>query len=424
MKDDIKEQIISITSDGWSSSNGKISIYRYVEIMYATVGSSGNHDESGGRPFSPLVRLASSYIYVTAHYINHNFERKNAVLAAVPANEMKHTSTNISKVIEDTIREFNLTLSDVGAYIHDSAANMRLSAKLLGVERYVGYVSLYKNEKYLCYSFDKILFIFSFNFVYLQSCFIDFKNERNYPVRQIPQDIPTRWNSLYFSMVEILKQLPVINKYASVYQPKANLPMLKKFNDMEKELLKQVVHILSTFQKHSTEVSVPNIFQFFGIPICFINFIVNPLQICKYDLSMVLENLFLQALKTILTESEWDASEFSLVNWHINKYLKQGKPLKRPVRITSPDSTRMYQERQIEIVKNIRVQISNSPLIFWKANSMKFPILSKWARIYLGCPPTSVSSERLFSRAGLIFNNKLRTRISGARGEKCLLIFL
>ncbi|KAL3095002.1 hypothetical protein niasHS_006353 [Heterodera schachtii] len=37
-------------------------------------------------------------------------------------------------------------------------------------------------------------------------------------------------------------------------------------------------------------------------------------------------------------------------------------------------------------------------------------------------PATSVSSERLFSKAGMIYGNKLRNRLSGAMAEKILLI--
>uniref|UniRef100_A0A1I7WA69 Uncharacterized protein n=1 Tax=Heterorhabditis bacteriophora TaxID=37862 RepID=A0A1I7WA69_HETBA len=91
---------------------------------------------------------------------------------------------------------------------------------------------------------------------------------------------------------------------------------------MEKELLKQVV-------------SVPNIFQFFGIPICFINFIVNPLQICKYDVNRSFVQMsFNYYLKSIFNFRKIKAEIF------ISKLAHK----KRPVRITSPDSTRMYQK--------------------------------------------------------------------------------
>uniref|UniRef100_A0A1I7WQ15 Dimer_Tnp_hAT domain-containing protein n=1 Tax=Heterorhabditis bacteriophora TaxID=37862 RepID=A0A1I7WQ15_HETBA len=40
----------------------------------------------------------------------------------------------------------------------------------------------------------------------------------------------------------------------------------------------------------------------------------------------------------------------------------------------------------------------------------------------IGAPPSSVSSERLFSKAGLLFNNKLRANLSGPRAEQCLLL--
>lgn len=52
------------------------------------------------------------------------------------------------------------------------------------------------------------------------------------------------------------------------------------------------------------------------------------------------------------------------------------------------------------------------PLLWWKANEFRFPILAKLARRTLCVPATSAPSERVFSAAGLTIANN-RARLNG-----------
>lgn len=63
---------------------------------------------------------------------------------------------------------------------------------------------------------------------------------------------------------------------------------------------------------------------------------------------------------------------------------------------------------------------NKQPLDFWKANEGRFPALAQAARSYLCSPCTSVDSERLFSTAGLIMDEK-RSRLTAKNAE--MLIF-
>ena len=49
---------------------------------------------------------------------------------------------------------------------------------------------------------------------------------------------------------------------------------------------------------------------------------------------------------------------------------------------------------------------------WWKENGPQFPDLAILARIVHSVPATSVCSERLFSKAGIIYGNKLRNRFN------------
>ena len=44
--------------------------------------------------------------------------------------------------------------------------------------------------------------------------------------------------------------------------------------------------------------------------------------------------------------------------------------------------------------------LNSNPMLWWKANELKHPILSKLAKRYLCVPATSVASERVFPSAG------------------------
>ena len=48
---------------------------------------------------------------------------------------------------------------------------------------------------------------------------------------------------------------------------------------------------------------------------------------------------------------------------------------------------------------------TEDPLGWWRQNMERFPNMAAVARTYLGAPPTSVPSERLFSVAGEVIND-------------------
>jgi hypothetical protein len=47
---------------------------------------------------------------------------------------------------------------------------------------------------------------------------------------------------------------------------------------------------------------------------------------------------------------------------------------------------------------------------WWKKHKQGFPLLAQAAKILLSIPGTSVSSERTFSMAGLLYANTLRNK--------------
>ena len=64
---------------------------------------------------------------------------------------------------------------------------------------------------------------------------------------------------------------------------------------------------------------------------------------------------------------------------------------------------------------------STCPLLWWKDNSTKFPLVSKVAKCFLNIPATSTPSERVFSTGG---NTVTQQRSSLKPGNVDALIFL
>ena len=68
----------------------------------------------------------------------------------------------------------------------------------------------------------------------------------------------------------------------------------------------------------------------------------------------------------------------------------------------------------------ISYQVGN-PFMWWRENGQRCPLLTKIARHYLSSPPTSVSSERVFSGASNIYDDH-RCQLTAKKAEMLLTI--
>ena len=62
-----------------------------------------------------------------------------------------------------------------------------------------------------------------------------------------------------------------------------------------------------------------------------------------------------------------------------------------------------------------------NPYTWWYNNRLRYPLLAKLATRYLCSPPTSVPSERLFSGAGILYDEK-RNKLTAEHAEMLLFI--
>lgn len=68
-----------------------------------------------------------------------------------------------------------------------------------------------------------------------------------------------------------------------------------------------------------------------------------------------------------------------------------------------------------------RIARNDNPYIWWAFHRSQYPYLTQFAAIFLSAPASSVYSERLFSEAGNVYENK-RNRLLPSNAEK--LVFL
>jgi hypothetical protein len=71
----------------------------------------------------------------------------------------------------------------------------------------------------------------------------------------------------------------------------------------------------------------------------------------------------------------------------------------------------------LDVEPNIPVSCDDAALKWWANNTGKYPHLSQVARVHLSISATSVSSERLFSKTGMIISER-RTSLTPEHAEQ------
>jgi len=91
---------------------------------------------------------------------------------------------------------------------------------------------------------------------------------------------------------------------------------------------------------------------------------------------------------------------------------------------TATTSTTMTQEGNIEFARYMAEPLlsrTSNMLAWWRDNKGRFPLMASVACTYLGAPPSSVPSERLFSTAGGVITEH-RTRLLPENAEKLIVM--
>uniref|UniRef100_A0A915D004 HAT C-terminal dimerisation domain-containing protein n=1 Tax=Ditylenchus dipsaci TaxID=166011 RepID=A0A915D004_9BILA len=116
--------------------------------------------------------------------------------------------------------------------------------------------------------------------------------------------------------------------------------------------------------------------------------------------------------------------------WSVEAFLRNPAPF--PLMRTDERHQRFRTEFEIELAHFKQLPEFVSPhdrlprtadIFQWYKSKLKeFPKITSIAQVLFGIPVASVHSERLFSKAGLIYGNKLRNRLSATHAEEMLIV--
>ncbi|XP_076828944.1 zinc finger BED domain-containing protein 4-like [Brachyhypopomus gauderio] len=310
----------------------------------------------------------------------------------------------------------------------------------------------------------------------------DIQMELNMPLKRLMQDVRTRWNSTYHMIKSLTEQKRVLCAYSAEYELPATLGtqqwgllekvmttlapfeeltrevssssssasdvipivcVLKRFLSRENEddegIKKMKSILLEAVNRRFRDVESEPLYTFATLldprykDRCFTN-----IEASKQAKAL----LVVEVMKTeeVLRKTTADSSE-PAEGASCSAALE---PAKKTPRMDSASHSRlesifdeMLKENTVESVSQLAttsarfeiqtylskptIQRSDNSLLYWHVNQPRLPTLASTAAKFLCAPTTSVESERLFSTAAIIIDER-RSRLTAEKAE--MLIFL
>ena len=416
-----------------------------------------------------------SLLSLTAHWVTESFERKSAVLHAKPF-DGSHTGESIAETFDDMFRSWDINKQDqVHLVVRDNASNMvkAMSVALLpDLGCFAHTLQLVVNDGTLsqravtdmCATARKIVGHFR------RSC-LAYDHLRSIQANlglaqhRLVQDEPTRWNSTLHMLQRILEQKMALAAYATEHP----IPQLTQ-NQLN--LANKVVQVLVPIDEITKSVSLDSAAVSVIIP--FVRILSRTLdqneedsgvRTMKADMKASLAKRYVDVEKndkltiaTILdprfkdkffTEQCVKDEVKALVHRQLEDVTRVDQPsqlvensreleppTKRPcvwttysalleeagVHVSDPDNSEFGStEFDLYLAEPVIQLGKENPYTWWSKNNKRFPQLAKIAQKYLSAPPSSVASERLFSGAGNVYDDK-RNKLLPEKAEMLLFI--
>ncbi|XP_071574686.1 E3 SUMO-protein ligase ZBED1-like [Temnothorax nylanderi] len=419
-----------------------------------------------------------SYLGITDHYLTTELEIKNGCLAVLPLNE-RHTADYISRNLRDCLESFGIKTSNVTAMVTDNGANIKKAAiDTFGASKHIlcfahtlSHVvpsvmrrlpeveSIFTRVKSIV-TITKRSVVAADELKRLQIC----NGKTEGTALKMKQDVPTRWNSSFYMIERFLD----LREY--IYPVLMKCPTAPEMLTREQiQVLEDCVLLLRPIENVITEISGET-YPTGSMAIPIIRCMEIALNNCKpvtkigqnmkskiiakvEDKFKEIEMCELLAISTILDprlkkihfRSALTASN-AIAN--INEEMKSTSshpaisvaPNPKPSESfthsisvwdfhdnlvandmqSNSDSSELHLELRQYLNQSV-ISRQENPIEYWQNVKNAFPKLHVLAVKYLNVIATSVSSERLFSKAGELKTER-RNRLSGKRLN--MLLFL
>ncbi len=409
---------------------------------------------------------SNSLLSLTAHWLTDSFERKSAVLHA-QSFPGSHTGENIANMFETMFKEWSIEKEQVHLIVRDNAANMVKAMKdggyadlgcfahTLQLIVHEGVLSqrLVKDTVAVC---RKIVGHFKHSPL-AYSKLKQIQQSLSLPVHHLKQDEPTRWNSTLYMLMSVQEQKMALGAYCSDHGHS-----ISQLTANQLDIVNKAIVVLNPIEEITKSISTEQASASLIIP--FIRALRKTLENHENDQGVqTMKQHMLSALNRRFADVESNSSLVlaTILDCRFKDKFFSGSIEKLRARRVLEEKVDRCTEQESEvrepspkrqkttvlkcfsdILEEAGVVDTDStdkskvdkylsePLVsfhknnsfsWWNDNRNRFPHLANLARQYLSAPPTSVPSERLFSGAGEIYDDK-RNRLAPERAETLLFI--
>ena len=206
-------------------------------------------------------RACQSYITITAHFINQNWNLRNFVLQTRLL-EQSHTGVNIGAVLREALAEWNLNFPYPVPLVTDNASNMSRAAETAGLTPHIGCfahtLNLAAQKGMKVPSAARLLgrvrrIVGFFHRSTTANAVLKSKQDLlKLPKLKLIQDVATRWNSSYEMLERYLQQQPAVTAALMSPEIRKNFKDIATLNEDDVSHAEEIVNIMKPLKTMTT----------------------------------------------------------------------------------------------------------------------------------------------------------------------------